>query len=508
MGIKRLLVTSVAAALAIAGAASIPSHAATAALTQGCVPSVAEPGSADPVLICYTLYQPAGATAEAPVPLIFHSHGWGGSRTNEADAFAKWIEAGFGVLSFDQRGFGESGGKAHVEDPAFEGQDITALVDFVAGRDWVTEEAPGDPLIGAIGGSYGGGYQMLGAFTDGRFDALAPEITWWDLPESLAPNGVARTAWVTALYAAGLDAHTDTVHQGFAYGAATGDWPAGQNPAAPDLNEFFADNGPRWHVEVHNEQLDIPVLFGQGIDDNLFNLNQGIKNFENALTPAARAQSIFVGYNGGHALPNLFPAGASGGVLTTSDPCSEELGGGSFEDLAIQFFKEKLQGATPALTGFGQYHLALGTDGCLTTASVAATEDRTLDQVISTAGAGAPQHVALADGPIRLAGVPSIDATVTTTSLEARAFIGLAVGTSPADARVVANNLTPLRVAGPTLTPVSVTQLDLAGLTVDVPAGQHLYLTVTPVADQFFGHGSRVAGALVLDDVTVHLPVR
>ena len=55
-----------------------------------------------------------------------------------------------------------------------------------------------DPVLGAIGGSYGGGYQTITALTElsetgrTRFDALAPEITWYDLPEALAPQGVVR----------------------------------------------------------------------------------------------------------------------------------------------------------------------------------------------------------------------------------------------------------------------------------------------------------------------------
>src|SRR5687768_11869100 len=110
MALKRLSILASAAALAVAGLAAVPSHAAT--LTQGCIQSVPEPGTTTPVDICYTIYRPDSASAGSPVPLIFHSHGWGGSRTNNATAFGSWLSDGFGVLSFDQRGFGQSGGKA------------------------------------------------------------------------------------------------------------------------------------------------------------------------------------------------------------------------------------------------------------------------------------------------------------------------------------------------------------------------------------------------------------
>ena len=86
----------------------------------------------------------------------------------------------------------------------------------------------------------------------------------------------------------------------------TGAWPTGQ--AGRDLDAFFAKNGPAWHVR-HGRKLDIPVLIGQGMSDNLFNLNQGLQNFDRALTPRARARSMLVGYNGGHTLPSVVPPG-------------------------------------------------------------------------------------------------------------------------------------------------------------------------------------------------------
>ncbi|HEX5861867.1 MAG TPA: alpha/beta fold hydrolase, partial [Nocardioides sp.] len=181
-----------------------PAQAAPATTTDGCIKSVPEPGSTEKVQICYTLFRPAGASRTDRVPFIMHSHGWGGSRTKDPARFQKWLDAGYGVLSFDQRGFGESGGKAHVENPDYEGHDVRRLIALIADLGWVRKDAPGDPRMGAIGGSYGGGYQFLGAFESLRlkgtpiFDALAPEITWYDLKESLGPEEVVRTEWALA----------------------------------------------------------------------------------------------------------------------------------------------------------------------------------------------------------------------------------------------------------------------------------------------------------------------
>src|SRR6185503_19712160 len=165
-------------------------------VTHACLASVPDPGTTEKVKICYSIFRPATASRSRRVPLIMHSHGWGGSRTKDPAAFDRFLKAGYGVLSFDQRGFGESGGHAYVENPAVEGRDVRKLVRLISRLGWVKRDGRGDPRMGAIGGSYGGGYQFLAAFEELRkkgkpvLDALAPEITWYDLNQSLAPEGV------------------------------------------------------------------------------------------------------------------------------------------------------------------------------------------------------------------------------------------------------------------------------------------------------------------------------
>lgn len=533
-----------ASAVLIATGLAVPSLAAEAVTTtNGCLESVPEPGSETPVKICWTIHQPAGSSVDAPAPMVMHSHGWAGSRSKNAGSFTPWLDKGFGVLSFDQRGFGESGGLAHVENPDLEGQDVIKLVDLIASLDWVAKEAPetttveqtrspgksagkgqgdkdghtttttttvptpfeNDPVLGAIGGSYGGGYQFVGAFTElrdfgaTRFDALAPEITWFDLKEALAPDEVARSTWLSLLQAAGARDVPREVLTGYAYGAGTGLWPGEGNPVV-DLDTFFEKNGPKHHIS-QGRQLDIPVLFGQGITDNLFNLNQGLKNYDNALTPEARAKSLFVGYNGGHTLPNALPQGFGG----SKDPCSAQLGGGSFSTLAQRFMQENLAGVQTGLTGFGDYHLATAGEQCVTVQSVQPTDSVELGAVATTTAAGGPVAYELGAGPLRIAGQPLVDAAVTSLGVENRAFLALSVGTSPLDAKVVSNNVMPINEPLPVVGEQRT--IELPAVAVDVPAGQKLFLTVSPVSDMFVAHGSRTPGALVLENTVVRLPV-
>jgi ABC-2 type transport system ATP-binding protein len=519
---RRLVAAATTTSLLLGGlAAALPSSAAAEpTTTQECLLSVGEPGSSAPVPICYSLFRPAGATAAQPVPMVMHGHGWGGSRVEtlqdgDAGDVRALVEAGYGVLSFDQRGFGQSGGRAHTLQADIEAHDVLALVDLIGSLDWVAKDrgSKDDPVLGAIGGSYGGGYQYLGAFADqlyngrNRFDALAPEITWNDLKTALAPDEVARSVWLSLLSAVSLQDNDERAQRAFAYGAATGLWADG--PAAQaldaDMDAYFDKTGPRWHVE-NGRTLDIPLLMRQGTSDTLFNLNEAVRNFDTALTPEARAQSLLIGYNGGHILPGLPNSAVPRGGATNGDPCSTALGGGSFAQLRTAFFDKHLKGERTTIKGVGQYHLAT-TDGatCVTVDSVAPTRTVELGNVVTTAAAGAPQYLELASGPMTLAGVPRVDATVTSAGVNNKAFFALAVGTSPTNALVVHNNLMPLHEDVPLVG--SQRSVELAGMAVTLAEGQKLYLVVSPVSDQFASNSSRAPGALVLRGTQVRLPV-
>ena len=508
------LATALAGTLAVLPGTAASTPASTAAapavtVTNACLTSVPGPDSAAPVEICYSLFKPARATRKHQVPMILHSHGWGGSRTTDPADFKRFTDAGYGVLSFDQRGFGESGGKAQVMNPDYEGHDVRALVQLVSRLPWVEKDRPGDPRLGAIGGSYGGGYQFLGAFEEVRvqgrqvFDALAPEITWHDLSQSLAPEGVVRTEWALALSAAALptDALPPKIYKALVEGAATGTWPDGSVPGTEDLTEFFRKNGPRHHVR-QGRRITVPVLLGQGMTDTLFPAEQGLRNWRFALGRKARKRSIFVGYNGGHVLPSVYPQG----INVTSDPCSQKLAGGDFEALTLRFFDEQLKGRKTKLKGYGRLHLATRDSGCVSVRRIQPDTAVDLGTVVAQTGpAGPAVATEVARGPITVAGSSYLTADVTSVGPEARAFLGLAVGTSPLDATLVQNNVLPLREA----TPVTGAKrrVKLPSVAVEVPAGQSLFLIASPTSETFLTMGSRTPGLLTLDNTILHLPV-
>jgi ABC-2 type transport system ATP-binding protein len=482
--------------------------------------------AADQIDVAITVFKPAAASAENQVPVIFESHGWGGSRTTSiGGAVEGLLNAGFGVVSIDQRGHGETGGLRNVQDPNLEAQDIKAVIDYTAGLDWVqlnVDEtgAPiaGDPVLGAIGGSYGGGYQTITALTElresghTRFDALAPEITWYDLPEALAPQGVARTAWNLLLYgvAKAENKMPAFIDQGFAYGTATGQWPDGTVPVVPNLDQIFTEHSPIAFVE-DGIKLDMPVLVRQGITDNLFNLNQGLHIFDKAVTDEARAKSLFVGYNGGHVLPAVGST-LPQGTAPAGDACSAELAGG-WGQLRIDFFKTAFSGGDTSALLPSQYNLSTETNTCLHLDALPAGNGLTQYEVDPSGlggwgtpvGPTPPVSYELADGPLTVAGIPKLTGQLYAAAADTRAFFALSIGTSISDAKVIQNNVMPLR----SLLPATGDdfEIELPGIAAEVPEGKKLFLTVSGVSDQSFGHSSKTPGLMVMMNMTARVPV-
>lgn len=538
-----VLVSSFVAALLAAGSLALRPPVPP---TLECVGVVSEDvtvmsRAADGIGIAITVHRPDCATARHPVPVILHSHGWAGTRSSDPAAFTRELAAGFAVVSVDQRGHGASGGEANVQDPALEAQDVLAVIDHVAAYDWVLLE-PGrrtfgrDPVLLGAGGSYGGAFQTVTALTEieetgaTRFDALAPEITWYDLPQSLAPNDVPRSAWNTALYAAGMAQARPApfLSEAFAYSVTTGQWADGTilgepdpTGATPDIDARLATHAPRAFVE-RGVQLDVPVIWRQGITDTLFNLNQGLANFRHTLTDDARSRSLFVGHNGGHTLPTLYPTVRPDAPGTTDDHCSDEVAEGGWGELRLAFFRAVVDGAADpsaevmaAHDGLRRINLMTDRgDACLRLDSLPEPVTGTAgvdavavdDAWLTTTGVGAGTFVELDLPSGSYAGVPTLTGTVTSLGVDQRILFGIARGTSPADATVIQSGLTPLRVVQPEQVGAPFA-LELAGIAVDLDDDERLFLALTPLSEQYYAHGSqRTPGWLGFTDLAVSLP--
>ena len=347
--------------------------------------------------------------AQGAHPLMLHGHGFGGSRnTSGYDAYRA---LGYTVISIDLRGHGDSTGTIRVMDPDHEGKDLIAVLDwaeqhldylawrdegaitkpFVARPADATSVARGTNLVvGSLGSSYGGGYQLLLQNVDpkDRLDAMAPDITWHDLRWSLNPGNVIKTGWDLLLVAGGsagsylpglqngelptgrgLDPY---ILETLARGGSTGEFPqealawfryhspsywcglndqptmpygiTANTPFDPNfmltgfINELPGGNR-------RNGQSGIPVLISQGMRDTLFNFNDAWWNYQ---CLATRGDDVrLITHQSGHILNSFVDLpvpqlnfGNTGG----NNDCGRRKRG----DATVEWFNEKLRGREPA----------------------------------------------------------------------------------------------------------------------------------------------------------------
>jgi ABC-2 type transport system ATP-binding protein len=316
--VRLVLGVAIGAVLLAACSSSSPgtTSAATASwVAPACHRPVASPVSATPVpgtpsdwtIISFDgtpirahWFPVAGATPSHPAPVVLMGPGWGASgdtdQTGSSGAAFGGVDisalhqAGYSVLTWDPRGFGASGGEAEVDSPKVEAKDVSRLIDWVATQPGVELDGPGDPRIGMVGGSYGGGIQWVTAAQDCRIDAIVPIISWNSLVTSLDKTGINKAGWSNLLIAGAAGDHLDpTIRAADAYALRT-------SAPNPTYVSWFAARGPDFLLK----DIHIPTLVVQGTVDTLFTLDEGIANYQ-----AVRANGVPVSmlwFCGGHGL--------------------------------------------------------------------------------------------------------------------------------------------------------------------------------------------------------------
>jgi ABC-2 type transport system ATP-binding protein len=345
--------------------------------------------------VVFQVMEPTQIEAGKTYPLVLQGHGYGGQRNVEPTAFQQRLrDAGYYVISIDQRGFGESTGTVRVMDPEYEGVNLVAILDWAENLPGLARRPNGEMLVGSYGGSYGGMYQVLLWAVDPRhrLRVLAPDITPHDLTYALAPHGVVKSGW-GLLLAVGGEA---TNAQNFVMGALGFDTAAIMNPpphqdpaifetlvqailtsrfSQSSLNFFkyhsFAyycegqPAGPQDFIFATPDQLTQPavlppaadVLITQGVRDTLFNYNDGYKNYQ--CIKSLGGDVRFLTHQSGHLLPSAIPAQAQAAAdafyAAITLPNTQEAGGSrscgdiNLDNLTFAWFEEKLAGKAGAV---------------------------------------------------------------------------------------------------------------------------------------------------------------
>ncbi|MDF9811996.1 alpha/beta fold hydrolase [Streptomyces sp. SPB162] len=308
-----------------------------------------------------------GGTRRRPAVLL--GHGFGGSKDDLRDQAENLARQGYAVLTWSARGFGKSTGTIGLNASAGEVADVSRLVDWLAKRPEVRLDAAGDPRVGVAGASYGGAVSLLAAGYDRRIDAIAPQITYWNLADSLFPGGVYKKLW------AGIF---------FSSGARTGDPACGR--FAPDVCAMYQrvavagkpDADARAMLDKLSpsavaDRIKVPTLIVQGQSDSLFPLGQ------------ADAMAKAIAANGAPVAVDWIAGGHDGGDLET----------GRVEGRVAAWFDRYLKGDTSA--GTGPAFRVTRTGGVNSTDGRAVLRGASADRYPGLAGASS-REVTLAGG--------------------------------------------------------------------------------------------------------------
>ncbi len=299
---KRGRVAAIAgAALALAGGLTWATVGDTpkVATTEQRITVVDGPKNDQHVALDTTFFTPAGRGGRAPAVLL--AHGFGGSKDDERADAEDLARHGYAVLTWSARGFGQSGGEVTLDSPDYDVKDVRQLVDWLARRPEVRLDAPGDPRVGVAGQSYGGAISLLSAAYDRRIDAIAPQITWYDLADALFPdatgkgasNGVFKKAWAGLFFTAGASSTAcgrflPSLCAMYEKVAAAG------KPTPEAIATLRRDSPSSVAGRIH-----VPTLLIQGQTDSLFPLDQADRNARAITGAPVRMMWFQGGHDGG-----------------------------------------------------------------------------------------------------------------------------------------------------------------------------------------------------------------
>jgi ABC-2 type transport system ATP-binding protein len=425
--------------------------------------------AADPNFnIVFQILEPQTFSGDQTYPLIMHSHGFGNARapnhdfSEEVGNLDRLTANGYGALSIDMRGHGESGGLIRVHDPDGEIQDVLLVMDWAEQNlPWVTlamDEDAGEEnlLIGTVGASYGGAWQLLTQAIDPkkRIDAIVASNTWNDVSDALNTNGVLKSGWTSLLLGAGSNAgdgnnfdpyvtevilDTTLTNQMSDEGVEFLRYHSFGYFCDPDSISVTTNGGVGTSPNTpQNLPTGVPALFSQGLRDTLFTLNQTLRNAE-CLRRVGSPDVRIMTYQSGH--NTIFPGPGNIYQSPQATPADRNCGPLTLDDATHAFFDEHLLG----MAGRLQAVMGSSDDICLSLdVNNAVVVDRAELIVGGTAfafgdtaviaGITAPvtaatgQYTAPAGGAV-IAGVPTATITVSVPSgLDADSIVFIGIG--------------------------------------------------------------------------------
>ena len=262
--------------------------------------------SFDGVLISTNFFPASGLDAGETAFTVFNGPGLGGAgatnpyATNSTSGSVPGIavmrnsgqlgDVAYNVITWDPRGEWASGGILQLDNPFYEGRDVSALISWAGQNTPAVLDGFDDPALGMVGGSYGGGIQLT--TVDPRIDAVVPTIMWNSLNESLYPTDIFKTAWANVLALSLLTSGArvnSQIYENIILGNLLG-------VVTESGQAVLGSSGPTALLN----QFQAPTLLVQGIVDALFPLQQSIQNAEAILANPYGTPVKMIWFCGGH----------------------------------------------------------------------------------------------------------------------------------------------------------------------------------------------------------------
>ncbi|MFJ9819137.1 alpha/beta fold hydrolase [Streptomyces sp. NPDC101151] len=217
---------------------------------------------------------PAGADGSHRYPLVVLPTSWGLPQVEYLAQAQKLADAGYVVLTYNVRGFWQSGGEIEVAGPP----DIADASKVI---DWALANTPADPHhIGMAGVSYGAGISLLAAAHDKRIKAVAALSGWADLIASIYSGRTQHLQAGALLDGAGIltGRESPELRQIF------------DNFYASDLTheQEMIDWGRKRSVATYVDQLNkngAAVMLANAWGDTIFPVNQYADFYEKLTVP-------------------------------------------------------------------------------------------------------------------------------------------------------------------------------------------------------------------------------
>lgn len=217
---------------------------------------------------------PANADATRAYPLIVLPTSWGLPQVEYLAQAQKLADSGYVVVSYNVRGFWQSGGEIEVAGPP----DIADASKVI---DWALANTPSDARnIGMAGVSYGAGISLLAAAHDKRVKAVASLSGWADLIDSIYSGRTQHSQAAALLNGAGqiTGRPSAELQQIFK------DFFASNLDKEQELIAWGKKRSPSTYVDQLNKN-GAAILLANGWGDTIFPPNQYAKFYEQLTGP-------------------------------------------------------------------------------------------------------------------------------------------------------------------------------------------------------------------------------